>query len=72
LVAAGLVALLTLSGAASLALERHAVYVVGWVAATAVTVTVLLLPGSMETRTVVALVAGPLVGIPVHLLAGRR
>jgi O-antigen/teichoic acid export membrane protein len=71
-VAAGLVALLTLSGAASLALEHHAAYVVGWVAATVVTMTILVLPGSMETRTVVALLVGPLVGIPIHLFAGRR
>lgn len=71
-VAAGLVALLTLSGAASLALEHHTAYVVGWVAATVVTMTILVLPGSMETRTVVALLVGPLVGIPIHLFAGRR
>jgi hypothetical protein len=71
-VAAGLVALLTLSGAASLALERHATYVVGWLSATAATVAVLLLPWSMEPRTVVALIAGPLVAIPIHLFAGRR
>jgi hypothetical protein len=71
-VAAGLVALLTLSGAASLALEHHTEYVVGWVAATVVTMTILVLPGSMETRTVVALLVGPLVGIPIHLFAGRR
>ena len=43
-VAAGLVALLTLSGAASLALEHHTAYVVGWVAATVVTMAVLVLP----------------------------
>jgi hypothetical protein len=71
-VAAGLVALLTLSGAASLALKHHTAYVLGWVSATALTVMVLLLPYSMETRTVVALIVGPLVGIPIHLLAARR
>jgi O-antigen/teichoic acid export membrane protein len=71
-VAAGLIALLTLSGAASLALERHGAYVVGWVAATAVTIVVLTLPWAMETRTVVALVAGPIVGIPIHLLRRPR
>jgi hypothetical protein len=71
-VAAGLVALLTLSGAASLALEHHVAYVVGWVAATVVTMTILVLPGSMETRTVVALIVGPLVGMPIHLFAARR
>ena len=69
-VAAGLVALLTLSGAASLALARHTAYVAGWFAATAVTTVVLLFPWAMETRTVVALIAGPLVGIPIHLLRG--
>jgi hypothetical protein len=66
--ASGLVALLTLSGAVSLALDRHASYVVGWVAATCVTVGVLSLPWSMDTRTVVALLVAPLVGIPLHLL----
>ena len=71
-VAAGLVSLLTLSGAASLALDRHAWYVAGWVAATAVTVVVLLRPWPMETRTVVALLAGPVVGIPIHLVRRRR
>jgi O-antigen/teichoic acid export membrane protein len=67
-VAAGLVSLLTLSGAVSLALDRHASYLAGWLAATCVTVVVLSFPWSLETRTVVALVVGPLVGIPLHLL----
>jgi O-antigen/teichoic acid export membrane protein len=71
-VAAGLVGLLTLSGAASLALEHHTAYVVGWIAATAVTIAVLLLPGPMETRAIVALITGPLVGMAIHLLSARR
>lgn len=66
--AAGLVALLTLSGAASLALDRHAAYVIGWVATTIVTVGILSLPGTMTGRTVTALVIAPLVGIPLHLV----
>jgi hypothetical protein len=70
--AAGLVALLTLSGAASLALARHTAYVGGWFTATAVTTVVLVFPWTMETRTVVALLAGPLVGIPIHLLRWPR
>jgi hypothetical protein len=66
--ASGMVALLTLSGAVSLALDRHASYVLGWVAATAVTVVVLSLPWSMDSRTVAALLLAPVVGIPLHLL----
>ena len=67
MVAAGLVSLLTLTGAASLALDRHTAYVVGWVGATAAAAVVLAMPLSMETRVVTALLVGPLVGMPLHL-----
>lgn len=68
-----LLALVTLTGSAVLALDRHAVYAAGWVAATVTSVGVLLLPLALEPRTVLALAAGPLVGVVVHLrVAGRR
>lgn len=70
--AAGLVAALTLTGAATVALEHHVVYLVGWLAATAVSALVLLAPGSLEARVLTSLVAGPVVGIAVHAGLGLR
>ncbi|MEV7972702.1 hypothetical protein [Cellulomonas sp. NPDC089187] len=70
LAATGL-AMVTLTGAVCQALARHGVFVAGWLAAVAVAVGVLLLPYGLEARTVAALLAGPLVGIAVHLTALR-
>lgn len=73
MVAAGLVCLLTLTGAAALALDHHGAYLGGWLAATgATTALLLLLEGGLEVRVVVALVVGPLVGMAVHMLFGAR
>ena len=44
----------------------------GWIGATLASTLLLLLPWPLETRTVVALLCGPLVGIAVHLVALRR
>ena len=71
-VAAGLVGSLTLTGAASIALDHHTVYLVGWVVATAVSTLLLLLPLPIETRVVVALLVGPMAGIGIHLSFGAR
>lgn len=62
-------ALLTLTGAATVAAALHRAYAAGWVGATLAAVALLLLPLDLETRTVVALLCGPLVGIAVHLYA---
>ncbi|KUI36782.1 hypothetical protein [Mycobacterium sp. GA-2829] len=67
--AAVAIALLTLTGAATVAAAMHRTYATGWVSATAAAVLLLLLPLDLETRTVVALLCGPLVGITVHLIA---
>ena len=69
---AGVLALLTVTGAATVALDHHAVYLVGWITATAVSVGALLLPSSLEARVVSSLVAGPLAGVFVHLQWGMR
>jgi len=45
---------------------------VGWVSATVASALLLLLPLGLETRTVIALLCGPLVGIAVHLAALAR
>ncbi|HQY34450.1 MAG TPA: hypothetical protein PLS68_10830 [Actinotalea sp.] len=67
-----LLALLTLTGAAVLALGDHRRYSAGWVAATLVALAVLVTPLPLELRTVLSLGAGPLVGIAVHAAALRR
>ncbi|BBY19202.1 hypothetical protein [Mycolicibacterium litorale] len=72
--AAVAIALLTLTGAATVAAAMHRTYAIGWVGATVAAVLLLLLPLDLETRTVVALLCGPVVGIAVHLagLAGTN
>ena len=65
------IALLTLTGAATVAAAMHRAYSLGWIGATVVSTLLLLLPLQLETRTVVALLCGPLVGIAVHMAALR-
>lgn len=69
--AAVAIALLTLTGAATVAAALHRAYALGWVGATVASTLLLLLPLDLATRTVVALLCGPLVGIAVHLAALR-
>ena len=66
------IAMLTLTGAAAVAAALHRAYALGWVGATVASTLLLLLPLPLETRTVVALLCGPLVGIGVHLAALSR
>ncbi|NKY08378.1 hypothetical protein HF998_15555, partial [Cellulomonas hominis] len=65
-------ALLTLTGAAVLALGRHAAYALGWLAATVVSAALLVLPGDLNPRAVLSLAVGPLVGVLVHAFVVRR
>ena len=67
--AAVAIALLTLTGAATVAAALHRAYSAGWICATVASTLLLLLPLDLETRTVVALLCGPVVGIAVHLSA---
>lgn len=66
---ATLLAVLTVTGATCQATDRHAVFLGGWVVATSTTALLLLLPGSLEQRSVTALIAGPTAGLGVHVLA---
>lgn len=66
------IALLTLTGAAAVAAALHRAYSLGWVGATVASALLLTLPLDLATRTVVALLCGPLVGIVVHLAALGR
>jgi hypothetical protein len=70
--AAVAIALLTLTGAAAVAGALHRVYALGWVGATVASTLLLLLPLGLATRTVIALLGGPLVGIAIHLAALAR
>lgn len=70
--AAVAIAMLTLTGAATVAAALHRAYALGWIIATVAAVALLLLPVGLETRTIIALLCGPLVGIAVHLGALAR
>ena len=70
--AAVAIAMLTLTGAAAVAAALYRAYSLGWVGATVASTLLLLLPLPLETRTVIALLCGPLVGIAVHLTALAR
>jgi O-antigen/teichoic acid export membrane protein len=70
--AAVAIAMLTLTGAATVAAALHRAYSLGWVSATVASGLLLLLPLSLQTRTVVGLMCGPVVGIGVHLVALSR
>ncbi|MCV7196533.1 hypothetical protein BST12_24360 [Mycobacterium angelicum] len=70
--AAVAIAMLTLTGAGAVAAALHRAYSLGWVGATVAAGLLLLLPLALETRTVIALLCGPLVGIGVHLVALAR
>lgn len=70
--AAVAIAMLTLTGAATVAAALHRAYALGWIIATVTAIGLLLLPLALETRTVIALLGGPLVGIAVHLTALAR
>ncbi|TQK29205.1 hypothetical protein [Arthrobacter sp. SLBN-53] len=70
--AATAIALLTLTGAAAVAAALHRAYATGWIGATLAAGALLLLPAALETRTVIALLCGPVVGIAVHMYALAR
>lgn len=63
----GLVGAMCISGPAVLARSRHLVYSFGWSAAAVVTVIVMLLPLDFLVRVQFALLAGPVVGLAVHV-----
>jgi len=67
--AASFLALLVLGGAIALALDRHTVNTLGWYAALAVSIALMLTPFALETRTILALLVGPMVGSAVHFTA---
>lgn len=68
-------AVLTLTGTATLALDRHRWFALGWVVAAAAATVLLYLPMALPVRACVALFAGPIAGIVIHVWAiagGKR
>lgn len=63
------IAVLTVTGAATVAAALHRAYSLGWIGATLAAGLLLMLPLPLANRTVVALLCGPLIGIAVHLVA---
>jgi len=70
-VGAGLLALVTVTGACCLAVGGHRTYAVGWLVATVVAVLVLMLPVDLQVRTVLSLLVAPLCGASVHVVSIR-
>ncbi len=66
-VSSALVAALTITASAVLARSQHHLYTAGWVTGAVVTVLALLLPLDLELRATVSLLAGPIVGLLVHV-----
>ena len=66
------IAVLTVTGAATVAAALHRAYSLGWIGATLAAGLLLMLPLPLENRTVVALLCGPLIGIAAHLVALAR
>ncbi len=66
-------ALLTVTGAATIAVGAHRWYAAGWWVATLASIGLLLLPTDVTVRVAIALLGGPVVGMAVHgvVLAGR-
>lgn len=68
---AGLLALLTLTGACCLAVGSHAGYAAGWLTATVVALLLLMMPLVLTTRVVLSLLIAPGIGCLVHAVAIR-
>ncbi len=72
-VASGTTAALVITGRLALAEERRRAYSLGWWgSAIAVIAIALVLPGDAAARITVATIAGPLVGVAMHLAARSR
>lgn len=66
---AGLTALLCLTGPAVLAVGQHGRYLLGWAAASAALIGLLLLPLAELERVLLALCVSPIVGVVIHAAA---
>ena len=70
-------AALMVTGNAALAFDRHLLYNAGWwVAVVAAAILLVAVPGSLDARAAIALLAGPGLGVALHVVgliaAARR
>jgi len=66
------IALLTLSGTATIAVGAHRAFMAGWITGAAATVVLLsVLPLPDAGRVILAVLIGPLIGVMIHLFAIR-
>jgi hypothetical protein len=65
----GLVAMMSVTGAAVLARGRHSLYTLGWILAAGTTVITLLAIPGFDRALTISLLAGPAVGLVIHALA---
>lgn len=70
--ASAFMAVLMITGAATLATNHHRGYTLGWVTAALVAILLVFMPVSLEGRTLLALYLGPMVGTLVHLISLYR
>ena len=63
---------LMVTGAATLAVGRHAFYLSGWVVATVIAVSLLSGPWELATAAALALIIGPLGGLAIHAAGVSR
>ncbi|HMT51452.1 MAG TPA: polysaccharide biosynthesis protein, partial [Dietzia sp.] len=62
-------AALMVTGNAALAFDRHLLYNAGWwVAVAAAAILLVTVPGPLDVRSAIALLAGPGVGVALHLV----
>lgn len=66
--AGALLALLTITGTAALATNRHRLYVAGWAVGAITAIALIFLPLDIVSRTLIALYTGPIVGAFCHLI----
>lgn len=62
-------ATLMVTGCATIAYDRHGLYLGGWVLATVVAVSILMGPWSLAIAAALALIIRPLAGLVVHAVA---
>lgn len=70
--ASAFMALLMITGAATLATNHHRGYTLGWITAAAVATLLVFAPVSLEGRALLALYLGPVAGASVHLISLYR
>lgn len=70
--ASSLTGCLMITGAATIGVEKHRWYPAGWLASAGVAFLILSAPLEIEAAVVGALIAGPLVGIAIHVMGVLR